>query len=132
MLNNSGICRDILRDQETHLGRGGQCANLGRIAIKELQALQAGGVEVVINVFGEVGAYGGFFETEAWSPFAGDLVEVGGFESVVAGLLKYGSQVLRRRSFTQCFLANCPEGEDEGLAGVTDPLLSEVDREIAR
>src|SRR5580700_7149579 len=122
MLNNSGICRDILRDQETHFGRGGQCANLGRIAIKELQALQAGGVEAVLNVFGEVGAYGGFFETEAWSPFAGDLVEVGGFESVVAGLLKHRCEVWRRRSITQCVLANCPEGEDEGLTGVANPL----------
>src|SRR5271170_6765632 len=148
LLNGGGVYRVTHRNQETHLRRGRQYADLGCVAIEELQALQASSVEVVINIFGEVGAHGGFFETETWSPFAGDLVEAGGFESVVAGLLKHLRQVWHcnvasRRGRpgavvpTQCFflqslLANRPEGEDERLAGVANPLLGEVERVIAR
>ena len=48
---------------------------------------------MVINVFGEVGAHVGLAEAESWSPFAGDLVEACGFESVVAGLLENRGQI---------------------------------------
>src|SRR5271155_6100842 len=76
-------------DQETQLRRGGQSSDLGRIAIEKLQAFEAGRIELVIDVFGEVGVYVGLFETQAWSPFAGDVVETCGLEAVVAGLLEH-------------------------------------------
>src|ERR1700691_467132 len=89
-VNNCGI-----RGQKTNLWRRRQCSDLRRIAIEKLQTFEAERVQVVINIFGEVGAHLGLVESQAWRPLAGDLVEAGGLKSVVAGLLKDCRQVFR-------------------------------------
>ena len=82
--------RSVCRAQETQVGRSRQHSNLGRVAIKQLQAFAAGSIEVVIDVFGKVGAHIGVAKAKPRSPFAGDMVEAGRFKSVVTGLLKDG------------------------------------------
>src|SRR5258708_38155312 len=110
-------------------GRGRQGSNFAGVGVEELQALEARCVEVIGNVFGEVGADFSFCETQAWSPFAGDLVEACGLKSVVAGLLKDCHEF--RRRFLQCVLTNGPEGEDERLACAANPFFYEIERVIA-
>src|ERR1700691_3487517 len=95
-LNNCGI-----RGQKTNLWRRRQCPDLRRIAIEKLQTFEAERVQVVINIFGEVGAHLGLVESQAWRPLAGDLIEACGLKSVVAGLLKDCRQVLRRGPLPQ-------------------------------
>src|SRR5580700_3809411 len=42
--------------QELDRRRGRQRSNLGRVAIEKLQTFETGRVEIVVNIFGEIGA----------------------------------------------------------------------------
>ena len=94
---------------------------------EEVQAFEASGVGVVVDVFGEVGVNVRGCEAEARRPFLGDVIEAGGFETVVAGLLEDCGEVwgcgFAGGVFLQSLLADGPEGEDEGLAGVANPFF---------
>ena len=67
-------CRTV-GTYEVQFRRGGQGSDLSRIAIEQVQALQARGVQVVVNVIREVGTHSALFKVEAGSPFARDSIE---------------------------------------------------------
>ncbi len=128
--------------QKIQRGSGGQGTDFRGVAIEKSQALDAGFLQVVVNIFAEVGADLGLGDAQPWGPLAGDKIEAGGFETVVTRLLKGCGQVwsvASRRGqmgavvstefiftqfiFNQDGLSNRPEGEDEGLAGEANPFL---------
>ena len=62
----------------------GQDAGFSSVSAEELNGLEAGLVEDVVNVLGEVVADGGGREGDAWSPLLHEVFDVS--EAVVAGV----------------------------------------------
>ncbi len=66
-LRYTGFCRA----EKVDWGSRWESTDFGGIAIEKLQAFQAGRVELVINVVGEVRAHIGFTECLVWEPIRG-------------------------------------------------------------
>src|SRR5437762_11400733 len=63
-------------------------AAFGSIAIKQLQAIQARGVQVIVDVGGEIRAHIVLANTELRRPRACDLIEITRLQTMVARFLK--------------------------------------------
>src|ERR1700686_4060622 len=105
MLSNCGLGAD----EDNFRRCRGQRPNFGGVTVKQLQALKASRIKLVVNIFGEVVAHVSFADSQAWRPHMAYVIETFGTKSVVAGLLEDRCQIQRRLSRPQCRFANRPK-----------------------
>src|SRR3982074_3055277 len=73
---------------EEHFRGGRQCSDFGGVTTKQLQALQALRIEVIIDVVGQVVAGVGLTDSQARRPLASDQAEIFREQTVVTGSLE--------------------------------------------
>ncbi len=116
----------VISAKEFQFRRAGQGAALHAVAIKELDAGEAGFVEEVPDVFLEVGADGGGGHGHAGAPLADEIFDVG--EAGVAGGLEVADDLRGRGAGGAGRVgADGPEGGDPICGGEVMPLFGEVD-----
>ena len=84
-----------------------------------------------MNILGQIAAHIRFTDVQPRSPFPGDLLDACELQSMITGVAKDRRQIQKRIGFPQSVSAHRPEREDEGLAGMTDPFLGQIQGVIA-
>ena len=84
----------------------------------------AGGVELVVDVFGEVMADGGGGDGDFGGPLGDEVGDVG--EAVAAGVVEVEEELLTLFAAENDLRADGPDGSDPGEAGVGVPEVGEV------
>src|SRR5579871_3242363 len=114
--------------QKVKRGRGRQGADLSGAAIEKPQTLEAWLVQLIVDTFCEVRFHIFFGKLKPRRPLARDVIQAGGLKAVVSRALKDLGQRIFRARRVQRLLPNRPECEDEGLAGMANPLFGEIER----
>ena len=110
------------------MGGEGQRAAFDAVAVEEVESSEAGLVEQVPDVFGEIGADGVAGDSDAEGPIVGEGVDVG--EASIAGVLEVGDDLVGREARgCECFGVDGPEGGDPDGSGEGVPLVREVEIE---
>src|SRR5438552_12547639 len=104
----------------------GQNVTFAGVRIKEIQSLKAVGIEIVVNIPGQIIFDCCFAQTCARRPFTSDLIQSVRFQTMIARLLKDRCQVQGQRSIFERSLPHCPEGEHKRLTCESDPLFGQV------
>lgn len=95
---------------------------------EEHEGFEAGGVERVVDVFGEVGADGAGGDAEARRPFLDESVDV--CEAVIAAVIEIGDELGGgERAGFEGPGADSPDGGHPGKAGVIVPEAGDVEPE---
>src|SRR5581483_451032 len=118
--------------EKAQFRRGRNERTFGGIAVKQLQALQAFVVEVVMDVASQVATDLRLCDAGARCPGARDPVNVLRFEPVIAGVAEQRGKIEVRAGIGEGGHAHSPEGEDKWLAGVLTPEFGEVEEVIVR
>ena len=91
------------------------------VPVKQAQAFQTRLVQIIKDVCRQIGVQVRGGKVEFLRPGLRNLPQIGRLQTVIARLLKDRRQIQVGR-FGR-FIANCPEGEDEWLAGETEPII---------
>lgn len=112
--------------EEAEGREGGKDAGFGGEMAEGFDGLDAGGVEGVVDVAGEVVVDGGGGDGDAGGPLADEIVDMG--EAVVAGGLEVGGDLGGGDSGGGEGLgADGPDRGDPGQTGAEVPLLGEIE-----
>ena len=106
------------------MGERRECSDFGSVATEEGDGFDAGGVERVVDVAGEVVEDGGGWESDAGGPLSDEGVDVG--LAVDAGVIEVVDELVGG-DLLKSLGASGPDGGDPGEAGAGAPFVGEVD-----
>ncbi len=112
--------------EEAEGGEWGEDVGFGGVLAEEIDGLDAGGVESVVDVVGEVVADGRGWDGDAWGPLMDEVFDVG--EAVVAGVGEvFGELGGGDVAGGERLGAGGPDGGDPGEVGAGLPLVGKVE-----